>query len=108
MHRLIAVALLTLALWRNPQLFAEQARSHQEIGKVSKIAPDSKNPNVTAITLSSHGHDFATIKADASIKVTKGTDTAALKDIVVGDNLKAVVDDDEIASSIEIKVPKKK
>ncbi len=108
MFRVIAIVVLGLAMAGESTVLGDEARHHDEIGKVTKIAPDSKDPKITAISLSSHGHVFATIRADASTKVSKGGDAATLRDIAVGDHLKAVVDDDESALSIEIKLPKKK
>ena len=100
---------VTLSLAASSMATAAPPATRQERGKVSAVKPDPKDPKVTDVTVSSHGHDLATLKADAGTKVTKGGEPAKLSDVVVGVNVTIVVTpfDGDKAVSIEINPPKK-
>ena len=101
---------VVLVVISGPMVTAAPPATRQERGKVSAVKPDPKNAKVTLITVSSHGHDLATLKADADTKVTvKGGEAAKLTDVVVGTNVTIVVTpfDGDQAVSIEINPPKK-
>ena len=108
MSRLIPMVALVATLVGLTNLWADEPkRHHEEIGKVTKVFADSKDAKLTDIEVSSHGHPFATIRAGEQTKVTRAGEPAKLSEVAVGQHLKAVVDDDENALTIDIRPPKK-
>jgi cell shape-determining protein MreC len=84
-------------------------------GKVTAVAKDTANSKLTDVTIATHGKKGETavdtvVKIDDSTKITKGKDSGAIADIVVGASVTVVLGDgaDKPAVSVDIHPAHKK
>jgi hypothetical protein len=112
MVKWIAAMALGLTLMFTGFTSAKEAKAAGLHGKVTAVAPDSADKEVTDITITVKKKGDATgtdtvIKVPNATKVTKGDADAKVSDIIIGSNIAVEKDGDKI-TSIKIVEHKKK
>jgi hypothetical protein len=112
MVKWIAAMALGLTLMFTGFTSAKEAKAAGLHGKVTAIAPDATDKNMTDITIlagkkKDNPGTETVIKVSKDVKVTKGDGDAKLADIVVGANIAVEKDGDKV-TAIKIVEHKKK